>query len=87
MLLFMAQQERTHHRRQGECDKAGNQHRPGQRQRKFNEQLAGTPGHESHRGVHGRQCQGHGNDSKTDFRRTLECGLPARHAGLDSSAA
>ncbi len=83
MLCLVAQHQRTHHRRQGQRHEAGHQHGAGQRQRKLDEQLAGAPGHESHRGIHSRQGDGHGHDGEADLARPLERRLAARHAVLD----
>ena len=79
----MAQQYRTHHRRQGQRHEPGYQHGAGQGQSKFDEQLADTAGHEGHRGIHGSQGERHRHHGKTDFLRALECRFTPRHAFLD----
>ena len=83
MLFFVLEQHRTHHRRQGQGDKAGNQHGAGQGQGEFDEELAGATGHEGDRRVNRGQRQGHGDHGKADFLRPQQGGLHARHALFD----
>ena len=83
MLGFMFQQQRTHHRRQRQGDETGDDNGTGEGQRKLDEQLAGAPGHEGHRGINGRQGDGHCHHRKPDLFRAQEGRLHARHAFLD----
>ena len=83
VLFFMPQQQRAHHRRQGQGDETGHQHGAGQRQCKLDEQLAGSAGHEGHRRIHHRQRQRHRDNGKADFTRPLLRRLQPWHAFLD----
>ena len=73
MLLPRLQQQRAHHRRQGQRHDAGHDHRPRQGQGKFAEQRAGQPAHQPDRRIHRRQGQGHGNHRPGDFPCPDQC--------------
>ena len=77
------EQSGTHHRRQRQRNKAGNNHRRRHGQRELGEQLAGIAGHQRQGCEHGRKRDGHGNNCKTDFLAPLEGGFHRLHAFLD----
>src|SRR6059058_4600404 len=54
MLRLVLQQQRAHHRRQRQCDEAGDHHRTRERQREFDEQPTGATRRERQWREHGR---------------------------------
>ena len=80
---FVAQDAARHHRRQGERDKAGYQHRGRHGQREFGEQLAGVALGKGQRGKHGGQRERHRQHGEADFLGAFERRLVRRHAFLD----
>ena len=83
MQHLAGQQQRTHHRRQGHRDHAGNDYGPGQREREFAEQRAGDAAEKPDRSVDCRQGQGHRDDRAGDLAGTDQGGLRRREALLD----
>jgi hypothetical protein len=82
-LRIVLEQLRAHHRRQRQRDEAGHDHRAGERQRKFGEQLAGAPGHEGHRCIHRGQRDRHRHHREADLLAPSEGGGLRFHALLD----
>ena len=80
---LMTQQLRAHHRRQRQRHETGHDHRTGQGQRKLGKQLAGAPGHEGYRCVHGGERDRHRHHRKADLLRPLEGGRDRLHTLLD----
>ncbi|MNF71175.1 hypothetical protein D3C84_531210 [compost metagenome] len=77
------EQQRAHHRGQGQGDKPRHQHGAGQGPGKLGEQLAGGALHEADGGEHRGQGQGHGDHREGDLAAALERRLHRGHALFD----
>ena len=74
---------RAHHRRERQCDHAGQQHRARQRECEFGEQHAGETALETDRKIDSDECGGHRHHRPGQLARTAQCGISWRHAFLD----
>ena len=79
----MAQQLRAHHRRQGQRDEAGDDHRAGQREGEFAKQGAGDAGDEADRRIDRRQRDRHRHHRQRDLVRAADRRVERRHAVFD----
>ncbi len=82
-ILLVAQQARAHHRRQGQGDDPGNDHRAGQGEGELLEQGAGEAGEEADRRVDRGEGDGHADHRYSDLPRALQGSLEGRLALLD----
>ncbi|MCY1285977.1 hypothetical protein D9M70_349350 [compost metagenome] len=82
-VLVVAQQARAHHRRQGQGDDAGDDHRAGQGEGELLEQRAGEAAEEADRRIHGGQGDGHGHHRHGDLPCALDGRVERRLAFLD----
>ncbi len=67
LVLVCLEQQRTHHRRQGQRHHPGHDHRARQGQGELAEQCAGEAAHQADGGVHGSQGDGHGDHRAGHF--------------------
>ncbi len=82
-ILLVAQQARAHHRRQGQGDDPGNDHRAGQGEGELLEQGASEAGEEADRRVDRGEGDGHADHRYGDLPRALQGSLEGRLALLD----
>jgi hypothetical protein len=78
-LRVVLQQQAAHHRRQRQRDEAGDDHRPRQRQREFDEEPPGAPRREGQRCKHRGQGHRHRQHREADLAHALQCRLERRH--------
>ena len=78
-----AQQMGAHHRREGQRDDAGDDHRAGQGEGELLEQHAGDAGQQADRRIHRRQGDGHRHHRQGDLPRAEQRRLVGRVTFLD----
>ena len=83
LLALALEEERAHHRRQGQRDEGRDQHGDGDGHREFMEQPADDAAHEKQRDEDGDEGEGDGDDGEADLPRPFDGGLERAHPLLE----